>query len=235
MKNQVNSSDRAPKEKGVGYSSWLVSSSLRSGLVCFAVGLILALLVGWVLFPIILYSHQEQPLDFSHAIHTDPDVVDGIDGDRDVEICLYCHSFRDDGYFTGIPKLEVCMECHDDPEYPWGESPEEEKLLSKYVAEGKEIPWLSYFRQPDSVYFSHIAHVKMGNIDCRICHGDHAETHQLPAYKKNRMTGYSINIWGENVTGYKSNTWDRMKMDDCAECHTESGHEENNDCFVCHK
>jgi len=26
-----------------------------------------------------------------------------------------------------------------------------------------------------------------------------------------------------------------MKMDDCAECHTKKGHEENNACFVCHK
>jgi hypothetical protein len=26
-----------------------------------------------------------------------------------------------------------------------------------------------------------------------------------------------------------------MKMDDCAECHTKKGHEENNVCFVCHK
>jgi hypothetical protein len=224
MKNEGNSSDRAPKEKGVG-----------CGLVYFAGGLILALFAGWILFPIILYSHQEQPLNFSHAIHTDPDIVGGIDGDRDVETCLYCHSFCDDGSFCGIPELEVCMECHDDPEYPWGEDPEEQKFLNTYVAEEKEIPWLSYFRQPDSVYFSHIAHVKMGNIDCRICHGNHAETHHLPVHKKNRLTGYSINIWGENISGYKSNTWDRMKMNDCAECHTESGHEENNDCFVCHK
>ncbi|HBF43095.1 MAG TPA: cytochrome C, partial [Desulfobacteraceae bacterium] len=51
----------------------------------------------------------------------------------------------------------------------------------------------------------------------------------------NRMTGYSINIWGRNIAGYKTNTWDRMKMDDCAECHTKTGHEENNACFVCHK
>jgi hypothetical protein len=26
-----------------------------------------------------------------------------------------------------------------------------------------------------------------------------------------------------------------MKMDDCADCHTEAGVEENNACFVCHK
>jgi len=24
-------------------------------------------------------------------------------------------------------------------------------------------------------------------------------------------------------------------MDDCGDCHTKTGHEENNACFVCHK
>jgi hypothetical protein len=109
------------------------------------------------------------------------------------------------------------------------------KFLNEYVEPEKEIPWLSYSRQPDCVYFSHVAHVNMGNLDCQTCHGDHAKTDQLPVYKKNRITGYSINIWGKNILGYKRNTWDRMKMDDCAECHTEKGHEENNSCFVCHK
>ena len=103
------------------------------------------------------------------------------------------------------------------------------------MANEKEIPWLVYSRQPDCVYFSHIAHVKMGEMDCSVCHGEHGKLDQLPAYKENRLTGYSINIWGSNIMGLKSNTWDRMKMDDCAECHTDKGKEENNACFVCHK
>jgi len=148
---------------------------------------------------------------------------------------LFCHNFRDDGTFAGIPKLGNCTECHDDPESPLGDTPEEEEFMTKYVANDKEIPWLSYYRQPDCVYFSHIAHVQMGKQECRVCHGDHGKSEILPEYRANRITGYSINIWGENISGWKSNTWDRMKMDDCAECHTEKGHEENNACFVCHK
>jgi len=243
MENQERSPDKASKTGWIlsliytilSYYSELVSNPIRSGLVYFGAGLIFALFVGWVLFPMVLYSHQKQPINFSHALHMDPDIVDGIDGDTDLEKCLACHAFRDNGTFVGIPKLERCIECHDDPESPWGESPEEELFLKEYVAYEKEVPWLSYFRQPDCVYFSHIAHVKMGEIDCQTCHGGHAETDDLPVYKKNRLTGYSIRIWGENIIGYKSNTWDRMKMDDCAECHTEKGYEENNDCFVCHK
>jgi menaquinone reductase, multiheme cytochrome c subunit len=243
MENQERSSGESPKDGWISslihtvlsYYSKLVSDPIHSGLVYFIAGLIPALFVGWVLFPIVLYSEQEQPINFSHVLHMDPDIVDGIEGDTDLEKCLSCHAFRDDGTFAGIPKLEKCMECHDDPEFALGESVDEERFLKDYVADEKEVPWLSYSRQPDCVYFSHIAHVKMGEMDCRTCHGDHAKTDKLPAYKKNRLTGYSINIWGKNIAGYKSNTWDRMKMDDCAECHTKEGREANNACFVCHK
>ena len=216
----------------VSFYADVITYPLRSGLVYFLAGLIPALIIGWVLFPLVLYSAQPQPLHFSHAVHTDPDI---IEGDTELETCLYCHKFRDDGTFVGLPRLETCMDCHDDPEYPMGESPDEEKFLAEYVAHEKEIPWLVYSRQPDCVYFSHVAHVMMGEIECRTCHGDHGTSEELPVYKKNRLTGYSINIWGKNIAGLKKNSWDRMKMDDCADCHTKSGVPENNACFVCHK
>lgn len=245
MENQDHSSDNSAKGLSsllsplinlfLSYYSELISSPFRSGLVYFIAGLVPALIIGWIIFPMVLYSEQQQPVNFNHAMHMDSDIVDGIEGDTDVEKCLYCHSFRDDGTFAGIPRIDKCTECHDDPESPLGESPDEQKFLTEYVAEEIEVPWLSYSRQPDCVYFSHIAHVNMGELDCGICHGDHAKTEKLPVYQKNRLTGYSINIWGENIAGIKMNTWDRMKMDDCAECHTEKGREENNACFVCHK
>jgi hypothetical protein len=213
----------------------LISSPFWSGLIYFTAGIVPALIIGWIIFPMALYSEQEQPVNFNHALHLDPDIVDGIEGDTEAETCLYCHSFRDDGTFAGIPSLDKCMECHEDPESPLGESPEEKKFLTEYVANEIEVPWLSYSRQPDCVYFSHIAHVNMGELECRTCHGDHAKTEKLPVYKENRLSGYSINIWGKNIAGIKMNTWDRMKMDDCAECHSEKGREENNACFVCHK
>jgi hypothetical protein len=241
MENQTHSSEKSPKggwisaliELVLSYYAYIVSQPFRSGLAWFLGGLVPALFVGWVLFPIALYSEQEQPINFSHAIHSQEDI--GIEGETELERCLYCHGFRDDGTFAGIPKLENCMMCHDDPELPMGEEPEEARFLKEYVAEEKEVPWLVYSRQPDCVYFSHIAHVKMGNLECRVCHGDHGQSEELPDYKRNRLTGYSIDIWGRNIAGIKFNSWDRMKMDDCAECHTKTGHEENNACFVCHK
>jgi len=244
MENQPNSSDKSLKDKILSLITSILSYDNYSTLVppfslgtwiFFMGGFVTSLIIGWIVYPLALYSSQPQPINFSHAVHMNPEKVDGVEGDTEIEKCLFCHGFRDDGTFAGIPKLESCMECHDDPESPFGESREEKKFLTEYVANEMEVPWLSYYRQPDCVYFSHIAHVKMGNQDCRTCHGDHAKNHQLPKYKKNRITGYSINIWGNFIGGYKINTWDRMKMDDCAECHTQKGHEENNACFVCHK
>lgn len=202
------------------------------GWVYFIVGFIGALITGWIIFPMLLYSEQPQPMNFDHVLHTNPEIT-GIGNDP--EGCLYCHGFRADGTFTGIPPLETCTECHDLPEFPLGETATERSFLQTYVAHDKEIPWRGYFRQPDCVYFPHIAHVKNAFIDCETCHGDLGREKELPPYRFNRLTGYSINIWGKNIAGWKLNPWDRMKMDDCAECHTESGVEENNACFVCHK
>ncbi|MGD8229539.1 MAG: cytochrome c3 family protein [Desulfobacteraceae bacterium] len=241
MEDQAPSSEKSPKggwissliDLVLSYYAELISQPFRSGLAWFLAGLIPAMFVGWILFPMALYSEQQQPVNFSHAIHSMEDI--GIEGDTELERCLYCHGFRDDGSFAGIPKLATCMECHDDPDFTMGEHPEEKRFLKEYVANEKEIPWFSYSRQPDCVYFPHIAHVKMGSVECRTCHGDHGKSEALPVYQRNRLTGYSINIWGTNIAGIKFNTWDRMKMDDCAECHTKLGHEENNACFVCHK
>ena len=243
MENHANSTERPKKERRlfflldflVSFYAEVISHPLKTGAFYFMAGFVPALFVGWILYPMVLYSEHPQPFNFSHAVHMDPERVDAIEGDTEQEKCLFCHAFREDGTFAGIPKLENCMQCHDDPDSPMTESPDEKIFLTEYVANEKEIPWLVYSRQPDCVYFSHIAHVKMGNLECRVCHGDHGQSEELPDYKRNRLTGYSIDIWGRNIAGIKFNSWDRMKMDDCAECHTKTGHEENNACFVCHK
>ena len=204
-----------------------VKKTAKGGWIFFAGGLVVALIVGWIVFPFLLYSHKAQPLSFSHASHG-PESSAGLD-------CEECHFFYEDGRFSGIPGIQKCIECHEDPESPLSDDPEEKRLLTDYVKPSKEIPWLSYFRQPECVYFSHIAHVNMAEIGCKTCHGDFATRKTMPAYKVNRLTTYSIDIWGRNIAGFKRNTWDRMKMDDCADCHKEKGKEHNNACFVCHK
>ena len=240
MKNRANSSKKPsqsgePSSHAGFFPKWLNINIAVQDLGFFIVGLVAALIVGWVVFPAVLYSKQAQPINFNHKLHLSPDL--GIEGDTKEEQCAYCHQFRDDGTFAGIPKLAKCTECHDDPESPLGYTPEEKEFLEKYVAPEEEIPWLIYSKQPDCVYFSHIAHVNMGKITCDTCHGDFADNEKLPLYLENRLTGYSINIWGRRISGmyWDKKPSDRMKMDDCADCHTKMGQEQNNACFVCHK
>jgi hypothetical protein len=193
----------------------------------FIIGLAASLVVGWVVFPKLLYSQKNQPIEFNHVLHIEL-VEDG---------CESCHFFREDGSYHGVPTLEQCIECHEEVN---GEDPEEARFVNEFVANNREVPWHIYSRQPQNVFFSHAAHVKMGEMDCVTCHGHIGESESLPVYKENRISGYSIDIWGRNISGIKRNTWDRMKMDDCAECHRREGVNQNSvqtlrgGCFVCH-
>ncbi len=194
----------------------------------FILGLIASLIVGWVIFPKLLYSQKKQPVDFNHALHNE-EVEDG---------CESCHFLREDGTYSGVPKLAQCIDCHEEVN---GEDPEEAKFVNEYVAKEREVPWLIYSRQPQNVFFSHAAHVKMAQMDCVTCHGHIGESESLRVYQENRISGYSIDIWGKNIAGIKRNSWDRMKMDDCSECHVRENVNQNSvqtlrgGCFVCHK
>ncbi len=194
----------------------------------FLVGLLISLIIGWVIFPKLLYSHKKQPFDFNHALHMG-EVDNG---------CESCHFFREDGSFSGAPGLAQCIYCHDDLQ---GVSPDEVVFVENYVATNREVPWLIYSKQPDCVFFSHAAHIKGAHMDCTVCHGYIGESDHLKVYEENRITGYSRDIWGKNIAGLKKNSWDRMKMDDCAECHmeatgrTSSVQTKKDGCFVCHK
>ena len=194
----------------------------------FILGLVASLVIGWVIFPQVLYSQKKQPVNFNHVLHND--LVD--DG------CESCHFFRDDGTFSGVPKLAQCIDCHEEVN---GEDPEEEKFVNEYVVREREVPWLVYSRQPQNVFFSHVAHVQMAQMECETCHGPIGESESLKVYEENRISGYSRDIWGRNIAGFKRNSWDRMKMDDCAQCHRKENVDQNSaqtlkgSCFVCHK
>jgi len=174
----------------------------------FILGLFVSLVVGWVIFPNLLYSKKKQPIDFNHVLH-----VEAVDNG-----CESCHFLREDGTFSGAPKLAQCIDCHEEIQ---GISPDEIKFVEEYVSKEREVPWLIYSRQPDCVFFSHAAHIQGAKMDCVTCHGHMGESESLKVYEENRITGYSRDIWGKSIGGFKKNTWDRMKMDDCAECHQE--------------
>lgn len=206
-------------------------------IAAFVVGFVAHFIPGWVVLPPLLYGEKQQPINFSHKIHQE--AVD--------EGCESCHYFREDGSFSGIPNLENCAECHEEA---MGEHAEEAKLIKEYVEPGKEIPWHVYARQPQCVFFSHAAHVKMAEMECVTCHGPIGESDHVKPYQYNRLTKYSRDIWGSNIAGLTKSGWKRMqmddsalakmhgparmKMDDCAECHEEKRGVKDA-CFVCHK
>ncbi|HIC92357.1 MAG TPA: cytochrome C [Syntrophaceae bacterium] len=180
----------------------------KGGPLFFIVGFFIFSLFGWVMFPKILFLEKTQPIDFSHVAH----------GEEAGLSCEDCHYFRADGSYAGIPSIDKCMECHEGGTGLEGKAAQEEEKLLEFAEEGKEIPWLIYSRQPDNVYFSHAAHVKMAEIECNTCHGDMGEREHPPIYKKNRLHPYSKQT---------------MAMETCEACHQERG--VLNDCFVCHK
>ena len=194
----------------------------------FILGLVASLVLGWVIFHQLRYSQKEQPVQFNHVLHNE--LVD--------EGCESCHFFREDGTYSGVPKLAQCIDCHEEVQ---GETEAEAKFVNEYVLKEREVPWLVYSRQPDCVFFSHVAHVKLGQMDCVTCHGAVGESESLKPYEANRISGYSRDIWGKNIAGIKFNSWDRMKMDDCSECHVRNKVNQGSvqtlrgGCFVCHK
>ena len=194
---------------------------LKPGLLRFLAGLFFSLVIGWYVFPYALYEKFEQPIQFSHKVHT---------GETGGLSCTDCHEIKSDGRFSGIPALEKCASCHSSA---IGTSSQEKILVDEYVAKNREIPWLIYAKQPQNVYFSHASHVKLAALECTECHGSHGSSDSLRPFQRNRISGYSRDIWGSTMSRINRASWDGAKMDDCEHCH-ERRHVANT-CLKCHK
>jgi len=107
-----------------------------------------------------------------------------------------------------------------------GTTQAEKNFIDGYVTPNREPPWKVYSRQPENVFFSHIAHVKLGRMKCETCHGGEGATDKLRPYQQDRISGYSRDIWGSAAAK-------GMKMDDCVDCHRQRGLEHS--CLDCHK
>ena len=191
------------------------------GLILFLSGVLASLAIGWFAFPAFLYRSEPQPMQFNHAIHT---------GEQNGMTCDMCHEFAENGSFKGIPAIARCAECHSTT---IGSSETEKTLVDQYVTPRKEIPWKVYSRQPDNAFFPHAVHVKRAGLKCEECHGPHGASASLPVYQVNRISGYSRDIWGRNISGMSSQPWEGMKMDRCVRCHAERHRDDS--CLDCHK
>ena len=122
-----------------------------------------------------------QPIHFSHKIHA---------GDNQVD-CNYCHSSARRSKTSGIPSLNVCMNCHKNIAEVAPETATEEyskdfydaeiaKLYDAagwdvneqaYSGEEKPVKWVRIHNLPDFAYFNHSQHVTVAGVACQECHG----------------------------------------------------------------
>ncbi len=135
-----------------------------------------------------------QPIAFSHKIHA---------GDNKID-CEYCHSSAKNSKTSGIPSVNVCMNCHKSiSEYTGtttlsendkafydaeihkiydaiGWDPDKLEYIENY--EQKPIKWVRVHNLPDFVYYNHSQHVTVAGLECQECHGPVEEMDDLYQY-----------------------------------------------------
>jgi cytochrome c2 len=157
-----------------------------------------------------------QPIHYSHRIHA---------GASQIE-CKYCHSSAMKSKHSGIPSLNVCMNCHKAiaevapetyqegmDEYGVDYNKEIQKLYAavgwdedklEYTGEEQAVRWVRIHNLPDLAYFNHAQHVNAGNIACQTCHGPVEEMEIMYQYSPLTM-GWCINCHRETNVDLKGN------------------------------
>jgi mono/diheme cytochrome c family protein len=158
-----------------------------------------------------------QPIHYSHKIHA---------GANQIE-CKYCHSSARVSKHSGIPSLNVCMNCHRNiAEYNGEEDLENgytkdfytkeiKKLYTavgwdetnqEYTGESQPVKWVRIHNLPDFVYFNHAQHVEVGEIACQKCHGPVEEMEIMYQYSPLTM-GWCINCHRETNVKVENNEY----------------------------
>lgn len=154
----------------------------------------------------IMQKDAEKKLIFKHKYHLKNNYVTG---------CNECHSYDNEGRFTGIPTVKTCTGCHKRNGPLESQNPKvalQKPAINKFKDTDK--PWESWAAQPDLVYFSHkvvmTARFDDGRkkVRCASCHGDKANSNDTKMIKG------------------------KMLMGQCMDCHTAL--HISNKCAVCH-
>jgi len=164
-----------------------------------------------------------QPIHYSHKVHA---------GDNKID-CKYCHSSARVSKTSGIPSLNVCMNCHKsiseyagNPEGPSQEDLENgytnefytgeiKKLYKavgwdeenqKYTGESKPVEWVRIHNLPDFAYFNHSQHVSVAGVECQTCHGPVQEMEIMQQFAPLTM-GWCINCHRETNVKVEGNEY----------------------------
>lgn len=156
-----------------------------------------------------------QPIHFSHKIHA---------GDNGID-CKYCHSSARVSKTSGIPSLNVCMNCHKSIYEYNGETTAEydkafydgeiKKLYAaagwddadqQYTGETQPVKWVRIHNLPDFAYFNHSQHVSVAGLECQTCHGPVEEMEIMYQYSPLTM-GWCINCHRETNVKVQDNEY----------------------------
>lgn len=156
-----------------------------------------------------------QPIHYSHRIHA---------GDNGID-CKFCHSSARVSKTSGIPSLNVCMNCHksisevapetlaEGQEYGVDYNVEIQKLYDAvgwdgtgYTGESKPVKWIRIHNLPDFAYFNHSQHVEVAGIECQTCHGPVEEMEIMYQHESLTM-GWCINCHRETDVKVKDNAY----------------------------
>ncbi|WP_299223932.1 c-type cytochrome [uncultured Psychroserpens sp.] len=159
-----------------------------------------------------------QPIHYSHRIHA---------GDNGID-CKYCHSSARVSKHSGIPSLNICMNCHKSiyevsaetqqeglDEYGVDYNAEIQKLYKavgwddaeqKYTGETEPVKWVRIHNLPDFAYFNHSQHVTVAGVECQTCHGPVEEMEVMYQYSPLTM-GWCIDCHRKTEVNVKDNAY----------------------------
>ena len=155
-----------------------------------------------------------QPIAFSHKIHA---------GDNKID-CQYCHSSAKNSKTSGIPSVNVCMNCHKNISEVADETATAEHSKSfydgeiqklykaagwdsdklEYTGETEPIKWIRVHNLPDFAYYNHSQHVTVGGLKCQKCHGPVEEMEEVYQYSPLTM-GWCIDCHKETKVKMEGN------------------------------
>ncbi|HEY6909001.1 MAG TPA: cytochrome c3 family protein [Myxococcales bacterium] len=144
---------------------------------------------------------KDQPIAFNHDLHV---AKGGMP-------CETCHEHASDRAHAGLPRIDVCMDCHKrvTPQNPAGAA--QVDSMRKLAREGGELYWVRVYELAAHVYFSHQRHTEVAGLECKVCHGDMAKAKSPPAQPIAQT----------------------LQMDHCIACHESRG--VTTDCAACHR
>ncbi len=163
-----------------------------------------------------------QPIHFSHRIHA---------GDNEID-CKYCHSSARVSKTSGIPSLNICMNCHKSiGEVAGAEAKDNssvnadydkafydkeiqklyaatgwDEATQSYTGDTKPVEWVRIHNLPDFAYFNHSQHVSVAGVECQKCHGPVEEMEIMEQHAPLTM-GWCINCHRETNVNVEGNEY----------------------------